>query len=1105
MAIYRSFSEIVNSIIERLRLTQPNLDTKPGTVARDLFIDIQADQLQRLHSSILLVAEKQSPDSASGIDLDRWANNFGITRKPGVPANGLVVFTTSDINADISIPEGTLVTSRSNQQFKTIGNFVMSSAEKNKFAATANRLRNALDLAGITDSYAIEVPVRSVTVGTSGNLSSYQIVEHNIRDTINVTNITSFNGGSNLESDSAFRARVFAVFSGSNTGTAFGYRNVALSVPGVNDAVVIEPGNTLMLRDGTETIQVNDGSFRILESGTGGKVDLYILGKQLLEIVESYIYTDRSGSGNAADERNDYILGQGSLDPTLTSEERRVKAFDSGIIPQQPADSMVSVIGSSSGVLVEKSVDGNGVVSGNYELIKDLNPETGGSPFGFDKIRFISNEKIVRLEGIIKQNINSVDALRFPGSKKIDAVYQDISIVGENSKVSSADRSVIKLNHAPVLSVSRVINKTTGEVYVIESQNISALTGLNTTGEVVISGKTLPSQADVLSVNYVWRLYYDKYIDYNGEYTGAQFRDISVSNSVDWGVPNGIYSESSTIVKTDDGLEYQVVVGNNISRVTSVYSAVAAAGIIQNVEGSNGDLVPGIVIPSTSPAISNIITIKDSNGVELYNTRAADGSYYARTIILPKDSPINTSTSAVVFYNKIEYYDIYSGDGAYSNNIITLPSKEVLESNGLLDDVEGIELTGETIFVDYVAEIASISPAVSLTLLPINGSELSNSLLNSSLTTIAGATQPVGYYYNSGSSIAGIQRFAPTRLALTTLGVSRSGKIKISGETLTRLDLEVMASMSLDGLTFKLSSAIKSALSLSTLPTTLGIARVDYVASLDSPDKIPDLMGHKIVKNTYAANVASVDSTLANTDFRLPSTPYNNSLSFSSGEKIKISLLVYNTADTEELFFSGNVRVITDKRFARISKVSVTSGFRSQAGSLVGSVKVDPVNQPATSFSYFSDYKFTAPIEGERITVRYNLNRLITDVTSNLENVRCITADVLVKESPLLSVDVVGDIIINNDFLPESGTVIENASNSVVNLLNSSALGATVDYSDIINAVTTIAGVDSVNISLFNEAGSSGRRTYIKALDNQAIAAGSVRFTAISRKDFRIT
>ena len=61
MALFRSYSEIVNSMTERLRLTQPNLDTKPGTVARDLFIDIQAEQIERLHRSLILVSEKQSP------------------------------------------------------------------------------------------------------------------------------------------------------------------------------------------------------------------------------------------------------------------------------------------------------------------------------------------------------------------------------------------------------------------------------------------------------------------------------------------------------------------------------------------------------------------------------------------------------------------------------------------------------------------------------------------------------------------------------------------------------------------------------------------------------------------------------------------------------------------------------------------------------------------------------------------------------------------------------------------------------------------------------------------------------------------------------------
>ena len=285
MAIFRSFSEIVNSILERLRLTQPNLDTKPGTVSRDLFIDIPADQLEKLHSSLLLVAEKQSPELASGRDLDRWANNFGISRSSGAPSNGLAVFTTNDISTDLPIPANTGVIARNGLQFKTIGNYIMSVSEKNRFSANASRLRSALNLAGISDSFAIEVPVRAVNPGTSGNISSFQLIEHNLPDSLKITNLKSFNGGSNTESDAAFRSRVFAIFSGSNTGTAFGYRNAAVSIDGVNDAVVIEPGNTLMLRDGTETIQVNDGTFRILNSGTGGKVDLYILGKQLEEII----------------------------------------------------------------------------------------------------------------------------------------------------------------------------------------------------------------------------------------------------------------------------------------------------------------------------------------------------------------------------------------------------------------------------------------------------------------------------------------------------------------------------------------------------------------------------------------------------------------------------------------------------------------------------------------------------------------------------------------------------------------------------------------------------------------------------------------------------
>jgi hypothetical protein len=122
---------------------------------------------------------------------------------------------------------------------------------------------------------------------------------------LNVTNINSFSGGTNLESDNAFKSRFLASFSGSNTGTSQGYRNAVLGIDGVLDALVVEPGNSLMLRDGTEVIQLEDSSNRIVDSGTGGKVDIYVLGTKLQEISESFIFLNKSPTGNISDDVND--------------------------------------------------------------------------------------------------------------------------------------------------------------------------------------------------------------------------------------------------------------------------------------------------------------------------------------------------------------------------------------------------------------------------------------------------------------------------------------------------------------------------------------------------------------------------------------------------------------------------------------------------------------------------------------------------------------------------------------------------------------------------------------------------------------------------------
>ena len=108
------------------------------------------------------------------------------------------------------------------------------------------------------------------------------------------------------------------------------------------------------------------------------------------------------------------------------------------------------------------------------------------------------------------------------------------------------------------------------------------------------------------------------------------------------------------------------------------------------------------------------------------------------------------------------------------------------------------------------------------------------------------------------------------------------------------------------------------------------------------------------------------------------------------------------------------------------------------------------------------------------------------------------------KEAEDLTVDVEGMLLINEEALGEADKIVENVINSVTNIINTSSLGSIVDYSDIIAVAAGESGVDSVNISLFNESGKTGRKAFIKALDNQTISPGTVIFEATSRNKFRI-
>ncbi len=110
----------------------------------------------------------------------------------------------------------------------------------------------------------------------------------------------------------------------------------------------------------------------------------------------------------------------------------------------------------------------------------------------------------------------------------------------------------------------------------------------------------------------------------------------------------------------------------------------------------------------------------------------------------------------------------------------------------------------------------------------------------------------------------------------------------------------------------------------------------------------------------------------------------------------------------------------------------------------------------------------------------------------------------MVKEAYSIRVDVSGTILINDDFLTEASTIEQNVITAITGLLTTNSLGSKIDYSDVSSIASNVRGVDSVNISLFNKSGETGRKAFIYALENQTIIPGTITINAVSKDKFRI-
>jgi len=259
----KSFSNIVQSMIDFLRILHPSVDTKEGTFTRDIVVDPVADALDNFYAELDIVSNGQSPDLASDDDLVTLAENLQLERKAAVQAIGTVTFY-NKTGVTATIPAGTIVSSKpgadvSAQQFVTLQTILIS----NPGSFNPDR-----------GQWEAVAPTRALVGGSQANVDAEAISVmitpiSNVAGCFNEDAITT---GEDEETIDSLKQRIKSTLAGNNVGTKAGYYNQVTKNLNVTDALVIEAGSPYVQRS----------SF--------GAVDILVRGGVPTQAIDSFIY-----------------------------------------------------------------------------------------------------------------------------------------------------------------------------------------------------------------------------------------------------------------------------------------------------------------------------------------------------------------------------------------------------------------------------------------------------------------------------------------------------------------------------------------------------------------------------------------------------------------------------------------------------------------------------------------------------------------------------------------------------------------------------------------------------------------------------------------------
>lgn len=470
MAI-RTRDTIANDIATNILRENNKADIMSGQIIRDVIINSPSIEMEGIYSQIERISIAQSISNAnfmSQTDLDNLLANYSIKRRDASQAIGTVVFYTRDLPTQtIKIPKDTSV----GTSIADIGKEITFSTRYDLFFNPDNAI---LYWNPNTSQYEIPVDIIADKGGSASNIGPYTISTiRNANLPLNVTNQVSTTGGGDQESNQAFAVRALNIMLGSNAGTETGYAGLALSQDNILDALIVKPGDDLMLRD----------------NGFGGKVDIWSISTDnsiinLTSANNSNLYVQNWNVGDQYNLGYRYDFPVKPVDPssniTLTASTSPNGSLQDVILYEynKPASQNVTYINPTGGRyhytvhLADDFDTGHSIYSNDWiewnpnemDYLRQFNSGTGTAYTGNTlnvSISYSYDDGVNSFQGILDssdQKILTADVLAKQAIKILIDVYMEIQLTPDASSTPTT-AEVTRQNVITALIAS--INNTT--------------------------------------------------------------------------------------------------------------------------------------------------------------------------------------------------------------------------------------------------------------------------------------------------------------------------------------------------------------------------------------------------------------------------------------------------------------------------------------------------------------------------------------------------------------------------------------------------------------------------------------------------------------------